>query len=287
MIRTGLIAAVLLAALPSHQAAAKYKFKAIKDGTMMTSLHDINAKGVAVGGSFAALGDVRNCFILSGNTMTTLSDPNGTGGTECWGINTKGTVVGDYIDANNATVAYIYSKGVFTDITPPKSTFAIAYGVNDSNVVIGYYIDPKGGTYGFTFDGTTYTKLAVKGASTTQGFGIDNAGDYTEIAVLSDGLEHSYLVKGGKASEIVFPNITQVAAHHMNNKGQISATVIDSANADHAGIYDSVTGTYYVIDDPKGVGMTIGDGINDKKTLVGRYNTSKAISLGYIATGKP
>ena len=287
MIRTGLIAAIVLAALPSHQAAAKYKFKPVKDGTMMTSLHDINAKGVAVGGSFAALGDVRNCFVLSKNTMTPLSDPNGANGTECWGLNSKGTVVGDYIDANNTTIGYIYVNGVFTDIAPPKSTFTTVYGVNDSNVAIGYYIDPKGGEYGFTFDGKTYKKLTVKGASTTQGFGIDNAGDYTLIAVLSDNLEHSYLVKGGVQTEIVFPNIAQVAAHHMNNKGQISATVIDSSNAEHAGIYDSVAGKYYVEDDPKGVGMTIGDGINDKLTLVGRYNDSKGNSFGFIATGKP
>jgi hypothetical protein len=289
MNRTIIVAALCLAALPVQQAAAqKYKFTPVKDGKMMTSMHDINAKGVAVGGSFAALGDVRTCLILTGKKMTTLDDPNevSAGNTECWGLNSKGTIVGDYINANNATVGYIYANGVFTDVSVPKAQLTIAYGVNDSNEVIGYYTDPTGGEYGFTFDGTTYTKLAVKKASITQGFGIDNAGDYTLIATLADGLEHSYLVSGGTQTELVFPKISQVAAHHLNNKGQISATVIDSSNADHAGIYDGTTGKYYVLDDPKGVGMTIGDGINDKLELAGRYNTSKAVSLGFLATGK-
>jgi hypothetical protein len=289
MIRKAIFAAICLAALPAQQAAAqKYKFKPVKDGTMMTSMHDINAKGLAVGGSFAALGDIRTCLILKGAKQSTLDDPKevSAGNTECWGLNSSGTIVGDYVDASNTTTGYIYVNGVFTDIVPPKSTFTTVYGVNDSNVAIGYYIDSKGGQYGFTFDGKTYRKLSVKGASTTQGFGIDNAGDYTLIAVLSDGLEHSYLVSAGVSQELIFPNEAQVAAHHLNNKGQVSATVIDSNNGEHAGIYDATTAAYYVVDDPKGVGMTIGDGINDKLTLVGRYNTAKAISLGFIATGK-
>jgi hypothetical protein len=287
MIRTSLLAATLLAALPACNAAAQsYKYKTITDGkTMQTSMHDINAAGTAVGGVFAALGDVRNCIILNGKKITTISDPNGTGGTECWGISSSGTIVGDYVDSNGNYNGYIYSNSTFTDIKPPKSAYTVVYGVNASGTAIGYYLDKSGNSYGFIFNGKKYTVINVKGGTGTEGFGIDDAGDYTYSTVLSDGLEHSYLVASGKTTELIWPTEAQAVVHHMNNKGQISATVIDSAGTDHAGVYDGTSGTYYVLDDPKGA-STIGDGINDSLTVVGRYNTDAGASYGYVAKGK-
>jgi hypothetical protein len=288
MIRTSLVAAVLLAALPAHQAAAqKYTFVTIKDGKgMMTSMHDINASNTSVGGVFATLSGVRNCFVMKGKKKTPLSDPNAVNGTECWGISSTGTIVGDYVDANSAYHGYIYSNGTFSDIAPPKSMYTVVYGVNASNVAIGYYIDTKGVYYGFLYDGTKFTKLTVKGGTTTEGFGIDDAGDYTLTSVLSDGYTHSYYVPhGGKRTEILFPNYEQTVLHHMNNSGQISATIIDTSGNYHCGVYDSVKNLYYTLDDKKGT-ITIGDGINDKQTVVGRYQTAESVSYGYVATGK-
>ncbi len=287
MNRTSLVAAVLLAALPAHYAAAqKYTFTTITDGKgMMTSMHDINAKGTAVGGVFASLGDVRNCFVLTGKKKTPLNDPNAVNGTECWGISSTGTIVGDYVDANEADHGYIYSNGTFSDIAPPGSVYTVVYGVNASNVAIGYYIDKKGVYFGFLYDGTKFTKLTVKGGTTTEGFGIDDAGDYTLTSVLSDGYTHSYFVQGGKRTEILFPKYEQTVLHHMNNNGQISATIIDTSGNYHCGVYDSVKDKYYTLDDPKGT-ITIGDGINDSETVVGRYQTAKSVSYGYVATGK-
>jgi hypothetical protein len=287
MFRISLLAATLLAALPSsHAAAQTYKYKTITDGKgMQTSIHDINAAGTAVGGVFAALGDVRTCFVLTGGTKTPLTDPKGVNGTECWGISSNGIIVGDYIDTNTNYNGYIYNNGTFTDINPPKSTYTIVYGVNASGTAIGYYLDKNGDSFGFKFDGKTYTVIKVKNGTGTQGFGIDDAGDYTYSSILADGLEHSYLVAAGKTTELIWPTEAQATVHHMNNKGQISATVTDSGGTYHAGVYDGTTGTYYVLDDPKGV-STIGDAINDKLTVVGRYNTSTGGSYGYVAKGK-
>jgi len=288
MIRTCLFAAALMAAVPAHYAAAQtYKFKTIKDGKgMNTAMHDINDSNVAVGGVFADGVTFRNCFVLTGKTITPLNDPNGVNGTECWGISKSGTIVGDYLDANNNDIAYIDVNGTFTDVKPPKSVFSLAYGVNSSNVVIGYYLDKSGNSYGFLFDGTKYTKITIKGGTGTEGFGINDAGDYTVTTTLSDGLTHSYLFVGGKSTEIAFPNYEETAAHHINNNGQIVATVIDTSGDYYAGVYDTKANAYYTLSDPLAANITIGDGINDKETVVGRYQNSDSISYGYVAKGK-
>jgi hypothetical protein len=295
MIRTSLMAAVLLAAMPLQHAGAQdaapkahYKFKNVKDGKQETAVSSINNAGVATVGYFAALGDVRNCYTLQGKTKTKLSDPNGVNGTECWDINNTGSIVGDYVDANDAYHGYIYdiAKTTFTDIAPPGSISTVAYGVNDSNVVIGYYLDKKGNSHGFIYDGSKYTVINIKGGTDTEGFGINNAGDYTVTTVLADSLEHSYLFSGGKKTEIKFKGYTQVAAHHINSKGVLCATLIDSNSVYHGGVFDSVTGKHYVVDDPM-AHDTVMDGINDKDSLAGRYDTSSGgASIGYIATGK-
>lgn len=286
MIRTTLLAATLLTVVSAQYADAQtYKFKTVKDAGMNTSMHDINDSNVGVGGVFEQGATVRPCIVVKGKNITTLSDPNAVNGTECWGISSNGIIVGDYFDVNLNALGYIYSNGTFTDIVPPKSTYTVVYGVNASGVAIGYYLDSKGDQYGFLFDGTKYTKIKIKGGTTVEGFGINDAGNYTVEAILSDGFEHSYLYSGKTKTEIVFPNIQQVAAHHINNNGQISATIIDSNDVYYAGVYDPNANAYYQISDPKGT-ITIGDGINDSETLVGRYQDADDNSFGYIAKGK-
>jgi hypothetical protein len=45
-------------------------------------------------------------------------------------------------------------------------------------------------------------------------------------------------------------------------------------------------GKYYDINDPKGVGGTRPDGLNDKIEIVGRYLTSSSATVGFKATRK-
>jgi hypothetical protein len=290
MIRQRFFAAALLSAvgpLAMNSACAQnYVFKQVKfPNGEQAALAAINNGNIAVGGTFAAQGDVHACFVLESKTVTPLNDPNAVSGTECWGINNAGTIVGDYIDGNGTYNGFIDVNGIFTDIIPPDSVHTVALGVNDSNVVVGFYLDAAGHSHGFMFDGTTYKTLKVKGGKDAEAFGINDDDDYTIEAVLSDGNEHSYLVSGKTSTEILFPNETQAFAHQLNNLGQVAATVIDPNGVFHGGVYDSAAQAYYIIDDPKAT-TTVTYGINDAQTLVGSFQTKPTKpSIAYVATG--
>src|SRR5262249_13398586 len=70
---------------------------------------------------------------------TTIDDPLA-GGTEAWGINDLGQIVGFYIDASGRTHGFLDSGGRFTTIDDPfTTTSTIAGGINDGGQVVGYY----------------------------------------------------------------------------------------------------------------------------------------------------
>ena len=63
-------------------------------------------------------------------------------------------------------------------------------------------------------------------------------------------------------------------------------TYQDSSGASHGFVYDSTTATYTSVDDPKGVGVTLVNGINDKGMLVGFTMPTSTTASGFVATPK-
>lgn len=290
MIRSTLLACTLLAALPARHAAAKpYKFTDIKFETHHSDMTDINANGMMVGGYFRLIDDVHNCFTYDSKTgaKAAVSDPLGARGTECWGINDAGTIVGDYIDSVGVHRAYIDAGGTFTTIDPPGSLSAIAYAVSNSGVVGGTYVDIKGVGHGFLYDGTTYTTVDVPGSLETEVWGVNSSGAYTVEATVNGFPQLSYLVSGSTMTPIAFPKAKDgTAAHHLNDAGLVATTWIDKSDDQHGGVYNSVTNTYYDITVPNST-LTITDGINTKMEIAGRYSrSSPRASIGYLGQGK-
>ncbi len=84
----------------------------------------------------------------------------GAKGTEAYGINDAGQIVGDYADSSGAVHGFLYSGGSYTTLDDPSGTNGtIAHGINDAGQIVGYYIDSSGTEHGFLYSGGTYTKL--------------------------------------------------------------------------------------------------------------------------------
>jgi len=83
-------------------------------------------------------------FLLSDGFYTTLDDPLATGGTQAFGINDAGQIVGTYETATG-THSFLFSGGVFTAIDDPAvNSHTRAHGINNNGQIVGTLSDGTG-----------------------------------------------------------------------------------------------------------------------------------------------
>ena len=243
-----------------------YKFKNIEiPNAQSTTPFGINDSGV-ISGNYTDSSAVTHCFMVSGRTITTITDPNGTS-TSCFGINAFGDVVGFYGVLNSFSNGFIYANGVFTDVIVPTATAGtIAYGINDSGLVVGQFSDSNG-THGFLFNGSTYETLNAPGADVTIAVGINSNNLITLQSVNSGGVS-SWVLNGSHYTQLIVPGSVTTAVHSINNLGEIALSWFDSSNQEHGAVRSGAR--YFLIDDPAGTGTGI-ETINDFNTIIGKY----------------
>jgi hypothetical protein len=125
-------------------------------GALQTIARGVNDSGQAVG--YYIGGGHIHSFLYDSGTFTQLDDPlaNTSNGTQAYGINNLGQIVGVYFVSTNPGVAhgFVYSGGVFTTVDDPNAGSAggqgtFATGINDSGQIVGYYYDSAGVSHGF------------------------------------------------------------------------------------------------------------------------------------------
>jgi hypothetical protein len=98
-------------------------------------------------------------------TFQTLTAPGGAG-SEAWGINAAGDVVGYYSSANG-NLGFLYNPvtQAFTTLTGPAGASDIqALGINDSGEIVGDYRNAANNTLGFVYSNGTYQTISAPGA---------------------------------------------------------------------------------------------------------------------------
>ena len=194
------------------------------------------------------------------------------------------------------TIAFTYSMKTkkFTDIQIKGGTGVEASGINDSGAIVGTYIDSAGVGHGFLKVGTKITKLDPPGVVSglvgpADGF-INNKGVIAIFGLDSNGTSRSFTTadkgKTFKPFHGKGEGTTGTDIHNLNNKGDIVATVFDTAGNRHGILLHA--GKQYVFDDPKGDGpnATRADGLNDKLGIVGRYGAGAFGGTGFFAQAK-
>jgi hypothetical protein len=249
--------------------------------------------------------------IASSAQTTTSFEVTGSGsgeaeGTIVYGMNTAGTVVGEYIDSGDNGHAYSRTKaGVVTVLDIPGSTESDALGINAAGVITGAYADSSSAAaQGFVMakDGTV-TSFNSPGAGTGSGQGtipvaINAVGTIAGEYLDSLGVSHGFVrtAKGtitdftpagagdnanqGTSLTILFFSNGPI----INKAGTIVGHYLDSSNVYH-GFARAANGTITVIDAP-GAGDgndegTIAFGINTAGTIVGSYRDSNNAWHGF------
>jgi uncharacterized membrane protein len=130
----------------------------------------INAQGQVVG-TYRDASQKRHGFIWMHGTVTaTFNVPNDDPvlGTVALGINDRGQIVGDFVDAPPPPTAsrrhgFLRDSAgkTYTTLDPPGSTLTVAQGINNSGVIVGLYIDKDGKQHGFVLSDGVYTTIDV------------------------------------------------------------------------------------------------------------------------------
>jgi probable HAF family extracellular repeat protein len=207
--------------------------------------------------------------VSAGAAPYVYTELRSSGGTNLFGINTSGTVIG-YSNANYPS--FIYADGTYTTLNYPLANAynTFAYGINDAGTVVGSYaIDNV--AHGFLYANGVFTTFDVPGALNTGLSGINDAG-----TLWGSYDSHSFVDQGGVITTDPFGG-RSVAG--INDFGVVDGTYTDSAGSVHGFVYSN--GVYTTIDVP-GASDTHLLGINDAGELVGFYDVGCCSEFGFV-----
>src|SRR6059036_2918516 len=204
-------------------------------------------------------------------------------------INERGDVVGEFIDSNGVTRAFVrFSDGSFSPpIVAPNDTvgFTEGRGINNSRTVCGDYVGSDGNSHGFFLSGGTFTEYDVPGAPSTAVLGINDVADFAgAFDPDGSGILQAFVSVGGTLTSFSVPGAIATLAYQINNSKQlVVGYYLDSSGIPH-GYYRDANGALHFPIDPPGSTTTILFGDNDRNWVVGRYADSAGVTHGLFFT---
>jgi hypothetical protein len=198
-------------------------------------------------------------------------------------INERGDVVGEFIDSNGVTRAFVrFSDGSFSDpIVDPNDTvgFTEGRGINSSRTVCGDYATSGGNNHGFFLSGGTFTEYDVPGAVSTSVLGINDVADFTGSFSYGSGIFQGFVSVGGTITSFSVPGAVLTLAYEINNSNQLVVGYYVDSSGIH-GYYRDANGALHFPIDPSGSTATVLFGLNDRNWVVGRYGDSSGATHG-------
>jgi hypothetical protein len=301
---------------PDYIEAAVITSSTVANGFNFTSLDDsadptfnqllgINNTGLIVGyfGSGAA-GHPNQGFEIAAPyaNFVDLNFP-GSVQTQVTGLNNSGRVVGFGSDTNigvgldnNFGFFARPLANSFTKLTDPVSAGAPPVvqllGVNDHNTAAGFFNDAGGNAHGFTVDlgNLAVMPVAVPDAVSLAATGISNGGKISGFFSNAAGNTLGFVENTDGTGLVTFeaPGSVNTQFLGVNNEGKAVGFFNDAADLSHGIVFDTITDTLTIVDDPNAQGGTVINGINDKNELVGFFVDGDGNTHGLLVTvGEP
>jgi hypothetical protein len=279
---------------------------AIPAGSAGSNANGINNLGQVVGVTV----DVNNAPTSSNFTGTPAHTiPLNLGANAvAFGTNAEANVVG----TQNGT-AFLYerlnpSSAPMPILVPAGATNA--FGINDFGQIVGQYTNAQGQTPGFMIlNPKTHQYITIKapsGPNTVNAQAVSNFGLIIGFYVGTDGQTHGFKANAAEAhngvvtgTAIADPVIPKIAGEPgatfvfsqllgVNDRGIVVGYYGDSTTSQHGFIYDSNTGKYTFLDDPKvafkaGVEVTQITGISNSGELAGFYTDAHGDAHSFTA----
>jgi len=157
-------------------------------------------------------------------------------------------------------------------------------GVNDSGVAVGFYLDSSGNSHGYLYNIFTskFTIVSVARSASVTVTGINNNGNITGYFVPRIGPIKAFLrTHAGRL--FTFQNGgLETQAFGVNDHNEVVGATTNTSGATY-GFTWTPAGGFQTVSDPKGVGSTVINGVNDAGDLVGFYNSSNGNTNGMLA----
>ena len=200
-------------------------------------------------------------------------------------INERGDVVGEFIDSNGVTRAFVrFSDGSFSDpIVDPNDTvgFTEGRGINNSRTVCGDYVISDGTLHSFFLSGGTFTEYDVPGAVQTNLLSINDAASFTGgFDPDSSGIFQAFVGRGGTLTSFSVPAALSTFAYEINNSNQLVVGYYMDGSVILHGYFRDANGALHFPIDPSGSVGTVLFGLNDRNWVVGRYADSSGVTHG-------
>jgi uncharacterized membrane protein len=265
--------------------------------------------GAGDGGDTASL--TGHGFLLDRGVFTTIDHPDAVAETAVLGINSRGQIVGGYVDADGTVRSFLLDDGVFTPIDHPDAgagpgTGTLALGLNDRGQIVGAYVGADGRGHGFLRDKRfgarhkgVFTTIDHPDAGSEPGtgtlaYGINNRGRIVGTYLDAGSTAHGFVRDKGHGARrdegvfttIDFPGAPRTLALAINNRDQIVGASIDAENTKHGFLLHQ--GKFTAIDHPDATSEVRGGGtalfgLNDRGRIVGQYSDSRC--HGFLLKG--
>lgn len=279
-------AAALLMLSPALTQATTYNFQTLNNpgDPNFNQLLGINNAGTIAGYFGDGTTVPNNGYTWTATGGFVAENVTGAAQTQVIGINNTGTTVGFSVDGAGNNTGFVHtSTGFMTPIINPGTPASPVapstnqlLGVNDHSLAAGFYVNSAGTPQGYIYNISSKSFTSLPGAVPTTATGINNAGDISGIAVIGGNNEGLYY-NGSVTKYFEAPGSTNTGFFGLNNEGMAVGYYVDAAGLTHGLVYNTLTGSWYTVDDPNasssttpafGVTGTTINGINDLGQLL-------------------
>lgn len=219
--------------------------------------------------------------------VTTFDYPGVGNSTTAYGINLRGDVAGDYLDASNVRRGFVRLRnGSFSaPIVEPNDTasFTRGRGINNARTIDGDFFNLADNSFhGYILSGGTFTQFDIGPGLSTSLFGINDAGNFVGNYGSITQPGQAFVNLAGTTTVIVIPGQFDASASGINNFNQVAGDYSTNGGALRHGYVRDADGTLTFPIDFPGATITVQGGINDRGWIVGRYDFADNIDHGFF-----
>jgi len=233
-----------------------------------------------VAGSYLDSKGIEHGFVgpFNGSDYTSFDDSEKS--TEPRAINDKGYIAG-FAPGETLVPWERTPEGILTTVTHKgKPLNGIAQGMNSKGVFAGNYIDTDGISVGYLGQKSNFKskfRLSINNSGYA-GRAINGAGDIAGWYYDSSSVQHGFLISGGKAKSVDYPDAILTTIQGLNDRGVATGQYEDSSGVTHGFIYEVKSGKVTSIDAP-GATETQAWGINNNDVIA--VSTTTVGSFAY------